>query len=31
MKEIKVYMHTSYIVFLFVKMKNNSFIKEILY
>ena len=28
-KEIKVYIHASYIVFLFLKTKNNNFIKEI--
>ena len=29
MKEIKVYIRASYIVFLFVKTENNNFIKEI--
>ena len=28
-KEIKIYVRTSYIVFLFVKSENNNFIKEI--
>ena len=29
MKEIKLYIRASYIIFLFVKLENNNFIKEI--